>query len=215
MIRKILIGCMFVGYLGYASEATALSENKFALEFGSGGLGVGGSLPISDTQSVFASVGWLDITFNDVPLVPIPFFDITGLRWVVAKKLRMKSSSFSLGYRWFHESKVVQRSRFIFMPPTPQFKDVYWTVLVKTQTLGNEFDARLFDAFDVDGIRSTKSFVTPAFGLTNVYRKYKDNEVGKIEYVTTALIGFNMNTQGQRMYPLPQISVLYSSGIYF
>tara|TARA_Y100001935_G_C17309082_1_gene514481 strand:+ start:2177 stop:2824 length:648 start_codon:yes stop_codon:yes gene_type:complete len=215
MLRKILAISIFIFYVAYAAETTALSEKKWALEFGSQGIEFGGTLPISETQSVFASVGWLDITFNDVPIVPIPFFDVTGFRWVVAKKLRIKSSSFSLGYRWFHESNVVQESRFLFIPPKTQFKEAYWTFLVKTQTILNETDTRFFDAFDIDGLQSEKSFVTPAFGLTNVYRKYNDGEIGNIEFVTKTLIGFNMNTDGQRMYPMPQINFLYSSGFYF
>lgn len=215
MIRKIFAIYMLIFYVAYASEPIALSEKKWTFEFGSHGIEFGGTLPISETQSVFASVGWLDITLNDVPILPIAFFDVTGLRWVVAKKLRMKYSSFSLGYRWFHQSTIFKRAQFLFIPPTTKFKETYWTFLVKTQTILSEFDARFFDAYDIDGFQSQKSYVTPAFGLTNVYRKYNDGEIGNIEYVFNFLIGFNMATDGQRMYPLPQIDFLYSLGFYF
>ena len=210
MVMIIVFGVWGVA----GAERPGLSENKWLLGIGNQGLEFGGSLALSDTKSVFASVGWMDVTLNDVPLFPFPFIDVTGLRWVVASRYHIKSTSLSLGYRLFRHSNVETRPGFLFGPSVTDFKEEYWSFLIKKQSLLHEGNILYFDAYETKGL-SEKSFITPAFGVTHVYRHYSNGQVGSIKRVTNALIGFNMNTDGERMYPMPQIAILFSTTIAF
>jgi hypothetical protein len=205
-----------LGVWGVAgAERPGLYENKWLMGVGSQGLEFGGSLALSDTQSLFVSVGWMELKLNNVPFFPIPFLAIPEVDWVVAENYHFKSNSFSIGYRWLRQSQPETGRRFLFIPLSDRFKEMCWTFLVKTQTVSNKVQLRFFDAVDIDGIADKKTFITPAFGITNVYRDYQDGNVGNIKYTTNVLLGYNINTKGKQMYPLPKFSVLYSFGYFF
>ena len=214
MIRLILM-IAIVSLCGVgAQEHPALSENKWEISLGSQWLELGGSLALSETQSLFASVGWIEFDLKDVTLLPVPLVSLAGFDWVVAEKWHYKSNSFSIGYRWFRQSQLETGRRFLSIPLEDRFNEKYWVFLIKTQTISSEVDLRFFDAINLEGIANKKTFVTPAFGVTHVYRDYQDGNVGNIKYTTNVLVGLNINTEGKKMYPIPQFSVLYSIGVF-
>ena len=218
MIKKFII-CLFVCCsINIQGETRPmLSEPRLSLGadyIGNGELTLGVSLPFSDTQSIYFSYGWMDLTMSDVPIIPFPFLDVDGFNWVSVKKGRLKSSSVSFGFRWLSYTEVKTIST--LFRSYEAYSEYYWTFLIRSQDFQSVHNLRYFDAFETGDIRSDDDYITLAFGITNVIREYDNGNIadsGSIAH--SLLLGFNMNSQGGSVYPRSQIAINLSTSIYF